>query len=285
MKNLLIGIDFSPASLNAFRYAAKLATGQGSYLTLVHAYQPATLEPHLDFGMQAALLNQQEGLAMKYFKMLRESLAEEDRRRLAFEFRLELGAPHEVMLDLSRLLVPDLVVLGAQGGNPWVKKILGSTALNMIQRSEYPLLIVPERAVYQGFRRIGYATDYQEDDIRVIDEVLYFAKQNRAKLSCIHIRKQASNKEAFQQELLERAYYYDLNHDNIDFQTLASTDVVSGLVEYSSWENLDMLVMLTHHRSRISKLFHPSHSKRMALQTRVPLWVYPMAEMGVPVSK
>jgi nucleotide-binding universal stress UspA family protein len=281
MKHLLIGIDFSPASLNAFRYAAKWVTGLGGSLTLVHAYQPTMLEPHLDFGMQAALLKQQEDLALRYFSDLKNSLAEEERRRLNFEFRLELGQPSEVLLEMSQELMPDLVVLGAQGGNPWVRKLLGSTALGMIQRSDFPLLIVPESAHYHGFTRIAYATDYEEDDIRVIDEVLYFAKQNRAKLSCIHVREQASPKDAYQQELLERAYYYDLTHDNIDFQILSHTDVVEGLNSYAARESVDLMVMLTHHRRRICQLFQRSHSRKMAVQTHVPLWIYPMRE---PVS-
>lgn len=276
MKNILVGIDFSPVSMNAFRYVAQLAAGYGSCLTLVHAYQPTMLEPNLDFGMQAALLQQQEDLALRHFAALKDSLPKEVRNPLTFEFIIELGSPGESLLRVSKEIAPDLIAMGAQGGNPLVKKLLGSTAQAVIQRAEYPLMVIPEGAHYQGFEHIAYATDYQDDDIRVIDEVLYFAKQNRAKLTCVHVRDKPSLKEAYQQELLKRAYYYDLTHANIDFETITDDNVIEGLQHYAEWGQIDLMVMLTHHRGRIGQLFRSSHCRQLALQTDVPLWVYPM---------
>ncbi len=276
MKNILVGIDFSPASLNAFRYAASLGARYGSCLRLIHAYRPTLLEPHLDFGMQSALLAQQEALALRHFEELKETLAQEHRDRLKFEFEIALGAPNEVMLDSAKALNPDLMVVGAKGGRVWLKKLLGSTTQALIQQAEHPLLVVPELARYRGFEHIAYATDYQGDDIRIIDEVLYFAKQNRARLSCVHVRnQQASWEETYQQELLKRAYYYDLTHENIHFDVISDRDVVEGLAHYNRWEQVDLMVMMTHHRSRIGQLFHQSHCKTLSLNTEIPLWIYP----------
>jgi nucleotide-binding universal stress UspA family protein len=279
MKTILIGIDFSPASVNALRYAAGMAQNDGARMVLVHAYQPAMLEPYLEYGMYNALRTQQEDMAMKHFETLKKSISAGARDRLTFEFRLELGNAAEVLLDLSKSLAPDLVVMGIKGANGSVlEKLLGSTTTAIIQRIEYPLLVIPEEARYEGLQRIAYATDYQEDDIRVIDEVLYFAKQNHAKLSCVHIRDEASLRESYQQELLKRTYQYDLAHQNIDFQTISHYDVVEGLKHYAAWQKTDLLVMLTHHRSRIGRLFRQSHCRSLALQTRLPLWIYPMNE-------
>jgi len=279
MKTILIGIDFSPASVNALRYAASMAQGYGARLLLVHAYQPAMLEPYLEYGMHNALRTQQEDMALQHFETLKKSVSAEIRDSLTFEFCLELGSPTEVLLEQSKLRLPDLVVVGTKGGGSApLQKLLGSTATAIIQRVEYPLLVVPEEAHYEGLERIAYATDYQEDDIRVIDEVLYFAKQNHAKLSCVHIRDAASLRESYQQELLKRTYQYDLVHQNIEFQTISHHDVVEGLKHYAAWQKIDLLVMLTHHRSRIGRLFRQSHCRSLALQTRLPLWIYPMTE-------
>lgn len=278
MQTVLIGIDFSPASLNAFRYAANMVDGERARLVLVHAYQPAVLEPYLDFGMQAALLQQQEDVAMRHFKALKASLPDDVRNRLAFEFNLLLGRPAEVLIEQGRALTPDLIVVGAKGGHSALANLLGSTATSLIQRVEHPLLVVPEGATYQGLSRIGYATDYQEDDIRVIDEVLYFAKQHHAKLECVHVRETADEQDAFQQEMLKRTYQYDLIHQHIGFQSVMCEDVVEGLQQYADWEDVDMLVMLTHNRNLIGRLFHRSYSRDLAVQTSVPLWIHPMRE-------
>lgn len=284
MKHILIGIDFSPASVNAFDYAARMAVAYGSRLTLVHAYQPAMLEPYVDHDMEAALLKQQEKIALTHFARLKDHLPTRIKSYLTFEFRIELGVPTETLLRLRKEVSPDLIVIGAQGGNPLMKRLLGSTAQTMIQRAEYPLLLIPEEAKFHKLSRIAYATDYKEDDIRVIDDVLYFAKQNHAKLTCVHVRDKASIKEAYQQELLKRTYYYDLTHANIDFETITHDNVVEGLQHYMEWEQINMMVMLTHHRNRIEQLFHKSHCKQLSLQTDVPLWIYPMNQDKAPLT-
>lgn len=278
MKTILIGIDFSPASVNALRYAAGLAECYGSRLVLVHAYQPAMLEPYLDYGMHTALRQQQEDMALYQFESLQNCIPAATRGNLTLEFQLELGLPTDTLLSVSETLMPDLIVVGTKGGHSTLQRFIGSTTTSLIQRVRYPLLVVPEEARYHGFSHIAYATDYQEDDIRVIDDVLYFAKQNHAKLSCVHVRDKASLRESYQQELLKRAYHYDLTHANIDFQTLTHHDIVEGLQHYAAWQRTDLLVMLTHHRSRIGQLFRQSHCRSLSLQTNLPLWIYPMLE-------
>lgn len=286
-RTILVPLDFSPASHNALQYAMHLAGMQGGRLVLFHAYLPTMLEPYMDFSMQSALLKQQEELALRFFSRLQEEVPKGLPRNFALEFHMELGPASEAILDFAQDLKPDLIVMGARGGNLLVRKLLGSTVDSVIQRAGVPLLVVPDEARFEGLHHIAYATDYQEDDIRYIDEVLYFAKQQQARLTCVHIRREDNPRNTYRGELLQRAYQHDLNNQHIDFRTLSYPDVVEGLQHFSEWKDIDLLVMLTHHRSRIGQLFHKSHARDMALQTRVPLWVYPMQQpakvLGGPV--
>lgn len=283
MKTLLIATDFSPAAHKAFEYAMHMAQALRSRVLCLHVFQPPMSEPYMDFGLQTTLMEQQEKRARERFDEWFQALPFEAREDVQVQFRVELGFPAENILRVAREIHPDLIVMGMRGGNPIVRKLLGSTTTSLLQRAEYPVLVVPEHADYHGFTHIGYATDYEEDDIRVIDEVLYFARKNNAKLSCVHVRGGDEAQEDFKEELLKRAYYYDLTHDHIDFRTVSSPDVVEGLQHFVQRKELDLLVMLTHQRSRLSQMFHKSHSKEMALYSQIPLWVYPMTQ-AVSVS-
>ncbi|RMG69708.1 MAG: universal stress protein [Bacteroidetes bacterium] len=278
LRTLLVPVDFSPASKNAFQYAMHLAGMQGGRLILFHAYVPGMLEPYMDFGMQTALLKQQEALALQFFHQLEEEVPETLRGQFALEFKMQLGPAGDGILEAAKELNPDLIVMGTRGGNLITRKILGSTVNHVIHGGEVPVLIIPEEARFQGLRSLAYATDYEEDDIRFIDEVLYFAKQQEAKLSCIHIRKADNARDTYQGDLLRRAYQHDLDQQHIEFQTLIYPDVVEGLQHFSQWQQVDLLVMLTHRRSQVRQLFQRSHARDLALQTRVPLWVYPLKE-------
>jgi nucleotide-binding universal stress UspA family protein len=275
MKTILVGIDFSPASRNAFRYAAGLAKQYASQLVLVHAYQPVVLASPYDDGTAITMLRQHEAMAQQQFAALSSSLPAATRACLTLSYQLELGLPADILIAESETLKPDLVVVGIKGEHAILPDVIGSTTTALIQRLAYPLLIVPEHAAYRGFDRIAYATDYQEDDLRVIDELLYFAKQYQAKLSCVHVTNHDSLYPSYQQELLKRTYNYDLVHEHIDFQTITHHDVVEGLRHYADWQRSDLLVMLTHHRSRIGQLFRYSHCRQLARKTTLPVWIYP----------
>jgi nucleotide-binding universal stress UspA family protein len=278
MKSILVATDFSLAAQNAFRYAVQMARPYRSKVVALYVYEPPVAGSYLEYGLSASLLKKQEAAVREKFRMLESLMADELRLLSDVELRFEVGFAAEEILRVCEETQPDMLVMGADTGNVIARRIFGSTCNQVIQRVESPTLIVPEGAVYRGFSKIAYATDYEEDDIRVIDDVLYFAKKNHAKLACVHIRTQASVRDAYKQELLKRAYFYDLTHDHITFTTLTNADVIEGLQQYSAWQEMDLLVMLTHHRSRIGQLFHRSFSREMAIVTRIPLWVYPMKE-------
>lgn len=285
MKTLLVPIDFSPASHHALRYACQWGRSYRARIVVMHVFQPPMSEPYMDYSLQANLLMQQEELARERFDQWIEEMPVEIRQEMQISFRVEMGFPGEEIMRVAREISPDLIAFGMQGGNPLVKKLMGSTVTSVLQRTEFPVLIVPETCNFDQFKHIAYATDYLEDDIRVIDEVLYFARKHHAKLSCIHVRtKPDTVKDDYKNELLKRAYYYDMTHDHIDFRVINHEDVVTGITHFVNWKEIDLLVMLTHHHSGIGKLFHHSNSREMALLTHIPLWVYPMKRQPVPAT-
>ncbi|GAB4414151.1 MAG: hypothetical protein OHK0039_21740 [Bacteroidia bacterium] len=232
----------------------------------------------MDFAMQAALLQNQETLAMSYFRSLRQEIPEAVRKQIRLEFRLEMGSPCDEILRLSDELQPDLLVLGASGSNPLMRSVIGSTSVALIQRSQRPLLLIPAEAHYQDFANIVYATDYEDDDIAVIDRILFFARKQQAHLACVHVRLSHSADEAYKADLLKRAFHHDLQQQQIAFHTVYDQHVVEGLRRYIADNQADLLVMHTHRRSLLGRLMHGSHTVDMAPRVEIPLWIFPMRE-------
>lgn len=59
------------------------------------------------------------------------------------ETRMESGRPADVILEVARDVGARLIVVGTVGENPITGAILGSVVLRLVQRSSFPVLVVP----------------------------------------------------------------------------------------------------------------------------------------------
>ncbi len=278
LSNLFVPVDFSPSSTNAFLFAARIARIYHSKITVFHAYRLEIIEPYMAVEMQMALQQQEQVLAGDYFSSLGQSLPPEVLEGLEIHYELAMGVASEEIIYRTEALKPDLIVMGMRGSNPHASQLLGSVTTSVIQRTQVPMLVIPDKAEYAGFKQIAYATHLEGEDLHVIDEMLPFATDNMAVLSCVHVKDGTEQKLSPRLELLERAYAHEVLNKRIAFEMVDNEDVLQGINEYVSSHNIDLLVMLTHSRSLLGKMLHKSYATRMARQTHIPLWIYPMKQ-------
>jgi len=274
MKNILVPIDFSPVSKNAFKYAIDFAAQYHSKITLFHAYTPAMIEPYMAVYMQQALQDQQEELAIEYFSEIEHEIPAELRELIQIDFRISLGPAVEEIISLSEEIQADIIIMGMRGGNILTRKILGSTTTDLLQRSECPVLVVPQGKRYTKFQHIAYATNYDEDDLKVIDHLLDFAGNYNATVHCIHIKQDESVEDLYRSAILKKAYQYDLSGDKLAFDTIEYNDIAQGINYYTRENDIDLLVMLTHKKSILGNLLSKSFTRKVSQITQIPLLVF-----------
>jgi nucleotide-binding universal stress UspA family protein len=278
MNTILVPIDFSDASRNAFRYALRIANLFHAKVTVFHAYSIQVAEPYMVPATQEIMINQQEERIQEYFEELeREEVPEEIAHNIELEFRIALGPATDEILFQCEELNPGLLVMGMKSSGELTKTLLGSTSSRIVQRCPYPILIVPEEASYHGIRKLAYATNFEENDIKAIDELLEFAFLYDAVIHCVHVREGGAPIDmAAREQALKSHYKDDVVLHKLEFQHISDEDVVEGLNEYIQEKKIDMLAMLTHKRGFWGRVFHQSTAKQMALHTQVPVLIYQM---------
>ena len=169
--------------------------------------------------------------------------------------------------------------MGMRSSRELGRAIMGSVSASVLRRATHPVLIVPEQAQYKGIKQIAYATNFEEDDFQAIDRLMEFAFLSDAVIHCIHIRQGVESPEArLCRKRLKERYQDDIILNQIDFTTIDHPDVIEGLGQYAHEHQIDMLAMLTHKRGFWGQLFTESTSKRMALNTDIPLLVFHTGE-------
>jgi len=139
---ILVPVDFSPCSLDAFRMALSVARRYEAELLLVHVVDTRLLDAVERLGVPVTR-GQMKAVGHRVRLALRGIMESEKgvkMRRLILE-----GAPFTEIMRLARTQKVDLIVMGAYGGRTGeVEKIFfGSTAEKIVRASPCPVLCVP----------------------------------------------------------------------------------------------------------------------------------------------
>lgn len=145
MKNIIVAVDFSNATLGVTQIAVDLAKAFGANLELFHAIEP---EP----SYTAYGFTPDEFPAMYAFQEEARRRAAEKLEELLTKVRADVpkatskiteGSPLRSLLERVKESSADLVVLGSHGHGAIAALLIGSVAEGMVRKSTVPTLIVP----------------------------------------------------------------------------------------------------------------------------------------------
>ncbi|HEU5189862.1 MAG TPA: universal stress protein [Methylomirabilota bacterium] len=141
---IVVAVDFSPASEEAWAHARRLAALSDAEIVLTHVVPEA---PRLVGGpltrarlaeVRAALRRWADDKLTKWAETAR---AEGRRVRLA----VRIGIPYEEIVDLTTDERADLVVIGTRGRSGGPRALLGSVAERVVRLAPCPVLSVHAR--------------------------------------------------------------------------------------------------------------------------------------------
>lgn len=278
MNSILVPVDYSQASRNAFQYAVQIAGQFHARVVVFHAYVTPLAEPYMIPSVQASMMDQQESAAKSFFEELEQSVAPDVLKNIELTSRTAFGPALEEILFLSEEIQPELIVMGVKSTPEFTRAILGSASIGLVQRSPYPLLLVPEEAEYRPLRHIAYAASLEEDDSDAIDKLLDYAFLYKAAIHCIHVRRPEDTMDhEIRMKFMKERYREELTMHNISLEESDGEDIVAAIQRYAIDNQIDMMAMLTHHRGFLGRMFNESLTKKTALHTRIPLLVFRLA--------
>ncbi|ORM36777.1 hypothetical protein BFL43_06120 [Williamsia sp. 1135] len=157
--HIVVGVDGSPASLEAVAAAFDEADRRGAPLMAIHAWQENQLHSaFVDAGDSRSIDLQNAETAV-----LTEQLAgwRQDYPDVAVSFQSAHGDPVEVLTQFSR--DAELLVVGSRGLGGFTGMLLGSTSQRLMHELPCPTLIARhrpdnERALLHRFPRRAFAT-------------------------------------------------------------------------------------------------------------------------------
>jgi nucleotide-binding universal stress UspA family protein len=275
MKRILVPTDFSNNAAKALDYAAMIAHSVGSDLFLLNIYIP----PVSRRNIVSPLLAEETADAQKVALDKLNNSALDVRRKypsMKYETYTAVGEVTDEIIRIVEEKDIDLIIMGTQGANQLIKKLLGSQTAEVIEKAPCPVLAVPENAKFNIPRRIFFATDYVYDDIEGAKQLAELARSFDASLTFAHII--TGETETKQEHDLLKTFTEKIRsstgYPNISFKIIEDKTVAMGIDYLVEKEKADVIALTTQRRSFLNKFINPSLTQKLAHHISIPLLAF-----------
>jgi nucleotide-binding universal stress UspA family protein len=275
---ILAPTDFSPSAESAMRSAEYLCRQERARLDLLHVIQ-------LPAPSYLGRLGLDRDLRQTWIVGAREQLAELARGFAGSELEVETilreGKPWSEILDVARERGTDLICLGNSGHSALERMLLGSSAENVVRRSDVPVLIVRDRPL-TGVRRILVPVDFDPGTKVAIRFAL--AKFPAAEISALHVVAPlppadpvvgplVPNLAAIREKI--RRLLDNSGAREVTESVRLMADPAEAVLEAARETEVDLLVLTTHGRRGVKRAMLGSVAEKVVRHADRPVLVLP----------
>lgn len=275
MKKILVPIDFSDTSVNAFVYALEMANVLKAEIILLHTFELPIVDSQSMPINYATIYEAIELTNFDHFK------AELPKLRVLAESR---GLDHiqlnhilmdgDLVYNIKKVVKQeniDFVVMGTKGATGWIDTFIGTNAGSVIADVQVPVLSVPLSAQYKKIDTIAFTTRFREKDIEALIKVLFFAKKMKAQVKCVYIKTPSSD---VTEETIKRWESHFDEEEPLQFVIVPGSDVKAAISNYLEQHPIDLLAMLTYKRNFFVELFSNTTTQKLSYHLKTPILAF-----------
>ncbi len=276
ISSILVPVDFSPVSANAFRYALRLADRLGASIDLLYCIPPTTENPGYGTFVNSLTANLEAEAGEGIREFLRQGLlqvAPDAEQMPAVTPYVRVGELRDQIRRHVEREDNQLIVMGTHGGKGNWEDVLGTNTSFLVAQSPCPLLVIPAAAKYSPLRNLCYATDLNHVDVFQADQLLRVLKPFNPALHFFHVRTGELEETEFS---LGRLYAFFNRPGTSTISTCVSRagdDITEAIFDYAEENHCDVLVMHRPEKTWFDRLFGKSSTKQATLRATLPLLI------------
>jgi len=274
IKNIIVATDFSITARRAYQYACALAKTIGAQLTIVHVKENFTIVSDVVVSSIPSAAHEQ--LIKDIEEMVTEENTQLDQKTIKGEVKIKIltGNPANVLIGLSERNETDLIVIGTTGFSDVFTKLFGSVSLDVSNKANCPVILVPREARWHAIETILFASNYDSITSKFVSKITEFALNLNAKVHYVNVRNYDPILEPKQK---------DINWDELikpentglafERSTIYGNNTVDELRRFSEDNNISLMAFVSKQRNFWQNLAHISITKNMAISTMLPILV------------
>ncbi|QHT71299.1 universal stress protein [Rhodocytophaga rosea] len=273
MKTLLVPTDYSPNANVALEYAAEMARFLKARIVLYHAYYIAEISSEATIGLPTEEEQIQENTA-KLEAMCRVI---SNTYQVLTAYATGPLPLQERLPELMKQWRADLIVMGMPFLSNVDRRIFGSTTTSVIWQAQYPVLVVPQDATFEGIKEIMFACDYHslspDNTLALLKDL---AKTFQSHVSILHVEQEQTREAKDESEVKKlpslESLLQGVSHD---YLFIEAEDAMKGIETGVDDFHADLLVMVPQEHGFWDLVANRSTTRKMAFRTHVPLLTLP----------
>jgi nucleotide-binding universal stress UspA family protein len=206
---------------------------------------------------------------------------------LAVEKIVGQGNPAESIVEISRKLGIDFLVMGTHGVTGYERFLMGSVTNRVLHKSSVPVLVVSKTShhfIYENeknpvqIKRIVCPLDFDNNNIWTIGIALSFARKYDSEMIFLHVINRKQNGKWHEMEKNSLAKLEALAAPVVDENIPVKFLVCNGepadvILKTAEEQNADLVIMGHHTRNPIDEIFLGSIARRVVTNSSRPILV------------
>ncbi|MBT8219930.1 MAG: universal stress protein [Bacteroidia bacterium] len=267
LQNIVVPIDFSPASINALQYALDLYHGKEAVIHVIHCFQELVNDvngvPYMDQYQIDNLNNRMEELIARY--------ANDSRNEgLVIHGEVIIGSPLANIQRVAKEHDNTVMFMGSSGTTGVYKILIGSMTRAMLKKAVKPLFIIPPDEKYMPWHAVAWTVDRYKDDRKVFGSLKDIISEFNPTLHLLHAK--TNDSDDFEFEILNDVHE-SFAQNLVKPHLLVGKNVAESIESYVSSHDIQLLVMSHYERGLFDSLFHHSVSKEVASHLEKPMLI------------
>ena len=254
--NIIVPTDFSPVSLNAAEFAAKMLAGQyEATLVLYHVYSDpnGAIEAHNQLRQLKDQLLDESIIKIETIAEQNDDFIEGLERKVRY-------------MDAA------LVVMAINEKSKLEQVINGSNSLRMIEKNLCPVMVIPHDAKYNKISNVALASDFIDvrNSIPLVP-VKKILNIFRPHLHIVNINSEiyvSLNEEYLEQRRIMLEMFSEFRPE---FYFITTYDFHETLRQFIDDKNIDMVLTFPRKHSFINNLIKGNNTKRLVFESSIPV--------------
>ena len=269
MQRILVPTDFSEDAENALKVAAIIAKKNNSEIFLLHLLElPHQMNDAVTGGRSIPEV-------MLFIKKANEMLQKIKNQPYLNEISVNASVQFERafsgILSFNKKNEIDLIVMGSHGTSGIEEVLIGSNTEKVVRLSEIPVLVIKKNIRNFKFNNFVFASDFSEETKRPFNKMIEFAKIFNANLHLVLICTPNSFKTTKTSEEIMKKFIASFEIENYSTQIYNDVNIESGIINFTSSIDADLIGLCTHGRTGFAHFFNGSISEDLVNHSTLPV--------------
>ncbi|WP_339879640.1 universal stress protein [uncultured Algoriphagus sp.] len=169
---------------------------------------------------------------------------------------------------------PDLVIMGSKGTSGLEEILIGSNTEKVVRTANCPVVTVKSKIDPVNFKKIVFASDFREDDYKLVSQIVNLQKLFDADLYLVIVNTPSNFETTRESSMRIKTFVNKNNIENAVAEIYNSSSEEAGIVEFAEDIDADLIAMATHGHTGFIHLMAGSIAEDVVNHAKRPVMTF-----------